>query len=456
MGDVNDVADVLLQARSRLIHRHPWYGTFALAMDWTPSKDVKTMGVFHKHGGKIGCVYNPEWCATMTIKQLYGIIQHEIEHLVRLHIPRIGSRNPQGWNIAADMAVNGTRLKPRVGYPEHDVIYFPVSNAIFIPDGWQDNLTAEQYYEKLEEQTNDSQCPQCGQSKDGKGDEESDESSKSNGSGGSEESDKDSSGDGQSDGSDGSDDSSGSTQKPCSGCGKPCDGKSRYGGVEGDTLDNHDVWNSSDASEEDARQYIKTLAQKATEKWRGNTPEHLKEAISELEKPKVKWRELLRSYLGRHCGNKRHTWARKNRRFRRFGMKGDSHHAAAEATVIIDTSGSISQEELQQFFAEIESILYRTTVTLVQCDAVVHDCRKYKRGDWKDIEVKGRGGTHMPAAFDYIEKNGLVSDITVLLTDGETAWPQDHGYPVIFVITRNSQWSTLPTFGNVVRLEKND
>jgi predicted metal-dependent peptidase len=179
----------------------------------------------------------------------------------------------------------------------------------------------------------------------------------------------------------------------------------------------------------------------------------MKSAIEELNKPVVRWRELLRIYLGKHCGNKRHTYARRNRRYRQFGIKGESHHAAATATVIVDTSGSISTEEIQQFFGEIESILYRTTVTLVQCDAVVHHCAKYKRGDWRKIEVKGRGGTNMVAAFDYIEKNQAVGDVVILLTDGETPWPEDRGYPSIFVITRAPSG---PKWGHSIFINKNN
>jgi predicted metal-dependent peptidase len=491
--DISGVEDKLLQARSRLIHRNPWYGTFVASMDWKASDmnwlppNRRTMGVYMKQGGKIGCIYNVAWCAKFTLRQLYGIIQHEIEHIVRLHPVRCGSRNPDGWNIAADMCCNGKRSKVRIGYPEGKALIFPTEDAIFIPEKWDENKTAEEFYATLEKNSKTSHCNQCGRTKktyklgdndgdkDGNGGKGKDGKDKGDGQGGGKgkpgnqpgqgkgqgqgqgqgQDPGDGEGSGEGDGQDQCGDGDGSgTPHKCSGCGEELDGKSRYGGVEGETLDNHDIWKQSDASEDDARQYVQELARRATEKNRGKAPAHLKDAIEALEKPVVRWRELLRIYLGKHCGNRRHTWARRNRRFRGFGIKGDSHHAAAEATVIVDTSGSISKEELQRFFGEIESIMSRTNVVLVQCDAAVHHCAKYRRGDWRKIEIKGRGGTDMPVAFKHIEDNGLVSDVVILLTDGFTPWPEDHGYPVIFVITQNFDEKSGPQFGHIVRLDK--
>jgi predicted metal-dependent peptidase len=139
-----------------------------------------------------------------------------------------------------------------------------------------------------------------------------------------------------------------------------------------------------------------------------------------------------------------------------FGMAGVSHHAAARVCVIIDTSGSIGTRELEQFFGEIEAISSRAKVHVLQWDAQFQGYESYRRGDWKKITCKGRGGTDMAGPIAWLMENQMVPDCTVMLTDGYTGWHDDAGFPLITVITTPEGTTDGPPWGHTVRMKVNE
>lgn len=429
--------DRLMKARCRLMTREPWYGHIAMNMKWIASEmpwmpeSRRTMGVRIVNGGEIQCLYYPPFVDSLSIRELFAVIQHEIEHIVRCHCVRVGSRNPEAWNIAADMCVNGPKKKPRIGYQEPttgELIVPLKGNIIWIPEDWEQDGTAEQYYDKLEKQQKrmGGTCGNCGRPKRGKG------------KGGK--------------GSKGGQPGQGNGDQ-CPSCGGDMGGDYNYGGVGGKVIDDHSTWNQTDVSPDEARQIIKDVVDQATSKCQGHAPGHLLEAIAELNKPVVRWRELLRHYLGKHAGNQRRTYSRMNRRRQMFGSKGISRHAASDVTVIVDTSGSIGQHELKQFFAEIEAISHRSRVWLLQWDASFQGYSRYRRGDWKKIQVKGRGGTDMAKPINWLCENRLVKDVQVMLTDGYCNYAEDKGFPYICVITTPEGTTDGPDWGHSIRMK---
>ena len=122
-----------------------------------------------------------------------------------------------------------------------------------------------------------------------------------------------------------------------------------------------------------------------------------------------------------------------------FGLPGYSRHAAARVSVVVDTSGSISTKMLQQFFAEIEMIVGRAEVRVLQWDHAFQGWAKYRRNDWKKIKVRGRGGTNMSDPVDWLIENSCVGDCMIMLTDGICNWPEKKPFPAIFVIAGNNK-----------------
>jgi len=405
-----DQAQKLMNARCRLMTVEPWYGHIAMRMTWIPSdmgwmpEEQRTMGVRMVNGGDIQCLYYPGFVEKQSLQQLYGAIQHEIEHIVRCHCLRFGSRNPLAWNIATDMTINGAKINPRIGYKNADKLVLPLDgNIIWIPKDWPKNWSADKYYNKL--------MKDCGNTAEHEGGEQG-----------------------------------GSDQE--------VNNSYNFENISGNTIDDHSVWNQSDVSMDEARQVVKDIVDQATEKCQGNMPGHLIDAIRLLAKPIVKWRELLSRYVGKHVGSRRKTYSRINRRFDTFGLPGISHHAAATVNVIVDTSGSIRTRDLEQFFGEIETISYRAKTKILQWDSKFQGYGLYRRGDWKKLEIHGRGGTDMAAPVDWLIQNNAVADVQIMLTDGYCDYTDKKPFPMITVITTPDTLG--PGWGYEVRMKVAD
>jgi hypothetical protein len=166
-----DLEEKLLNARCRLMTREPWYGHIAMAMEWIPSQMLweddersKTMGVRIVNGGVVQCVWYPKFVHSQTIQELYGVVMHEIEHIVRCHCLRIGpGRDPMQWNVACDMIVNGRKSKPICAYydPALNDHILPIDgNGVYLPEDWETGQTTEQIYEKIGGVYQ--KCPKCG------------------------------------------------------------------------------------------------------------------------------------------------------------------------------------------------------------------------------------------------------------------------------------------------------
>lgn len=430
---MSEAADKLMRARCRLMTREPWYGHMAMSIEWKPSemgwvKDEarRTIGMKITSTGVVQAFYNPQWVENTDLRIIFGVIEHAINHLIRLHTLRTGGREEEAWNLATDMAVNGAKRDPYIGYLEEDgTRILPDKDMVFVPQNWPVNESAEKYYEMLNK-GDAKQKPQSQPPMAGGGDDDEDE-----------------------DGQGGAPPMSGQpgqdqNKKP---------GTYSHNGFEGKCLDDHEAWNQSDISEDEARQIVHDMAKEAADKSQGHMPGHLKQILEALSKPVVRWRELLRQFLGTHVGNRRPTYSRANRRRQEFGFKGVSRHAASTVSVIVDTSGSISDKDLEQFFAEIEAIAYRAKVFVLQWDHAYQGYARYRRGDWKRITVNGRGGTDMAAPVDWLEKNSQIGSVMVMLTDGYCQWPHRRGFPALFCITTDQ---TAPDWGTTIRMKAHD
>jgi predicted metal-dependent peptidase len=427
------------RARGFLIAQEPWYGHFAIQMEWEPSTTLKvpTMGVTILHNGQIKCFWHPMFVLTRSIFRLASAIKHEIEHIVRLHPVRRDEREPQKWNRATDMAINGSKTEQNIAIVEDSespkVLPFAEEEGVELiwrPAKFPAEAAAEDLYDLLEETP--PQCGSCGgtgkQSKgDGEGNEWDDGGKGQDGDG-----DKPSGG-GKQDGN-----ASGS-KGDCPDCGGT--------GQKGQVIDDHGSWEGSSATPEHARQIVQGVTEVATKNC-GKAPGHLKKAIDALGQPIINWRHEFRTVFGRSVGKSRPTWSRMDRRRPVFGRPGKTRRGSGSALVICDTSGSVSEAEYRQFFGEIDgSICQNVRVSILLWDdkkAVADQEIKdiywplYRRGQWRKIERVGYGGTNMDEAVEYAATHRLLRgvDVVVVLTDGYTPWFQGSlGIPIINVIT---------------------
>jgi len=138
-------------------------------------------------------------------------------------------------------------------------------------------------------------------------------------------------------------------------------------------------------------------------------------------KPKIRWQDKLTNFtgqLGRMEIKPSHARENKYGQVPRISLKPNK-----KILVAIDTSGSVSDQLLSQFLAELESIAQNTDVDLMYVDYGVQDVQPFKKAADSSYKVKGRGGTDMREIFRWIKQNKYVVDGVIVQTDGETPYP---------------------------------
>src|SRR5436190_10516595 len=103
---MQDIASRLLKARLRVILTSPFFGSLLMRLPLTPDASVPT---FRTNGRVIQ--YNPDYAAQLSDPELRGVLVHEVCHCAQGHLWRMGQRDLNTWNRAADYSVNGLLAK---------------------------------------------------------------------------------------------------------------------------------------------------------------------------------------------------------------------------------------------------------------------------------------------------------------------------------------------------------
>ena len=210
------------------------------------------------------------------------------------------------------------------------------------------------------------------------------------------------------------------------------------------TKDDHSQWGKdfqecSEAEKQLIQNQIKGQIKTAAEqtiKMRGTIPAELQEIIDEILKVKPRifdWKAYFRRMLGSiYDVNIKKTRRKESIRFP--GAAGIKHKKKVSILVAIDTSGSVSNQELIDFFSEI-TYIYKAgaRITILECDARISTNYEYT-GKWTG-KVHGRGGTDFQPVIDYYRKNIKDYAALVYFTDGECSIPENVPRDTIWVIT---------------------
>jgi predicted metal-dependent peptidase len=217
-------------------------------------------------------------------------------------------------------------------------------------------------------------------------------------------------------------------------------------------IDDHDSWKQFTNIPEANQQLIMNnvhaiLRQTAdqVEKMRGTIPGELTEIIQKLreKKPEVfNWKAYFRRLLGSiYDVNIKTTRRKESKRFQ--GAAGIQHRKKVSMLVAIDTSGSVSASELQEFFSEIDYV-YKAgaRITLIECDSEINSITEY---DGKTLpEIKGRGGTDFNPPVNYYKKHRKEYASLIYFTDGEAPMPQHRPSGMIWVISSRGRQYDYP------------
>lgn len=223
----------------------------------------------------------------------------------------------------------------------------------------------------------------------------------------------------------------------------------------------HSLWGKSTKSELDAAQItfgklIVDAKMRTGNKEFGLLPISVMNMVKlELEKQnqQVDWKSAIK--LFNNSSKKtflKYTYKRKSKRYGvRPGIKIKQH---SKLLVALDTSGSISEDELSLFFNEIIGIWKTgTEIDVIECDNKVQ--KKYTFMGVTPNFIHGRGGTDFSPVFKHInEKRSLKYDGCIYLTDGYANKPLIKPYcPVIWVISKNGLIDKHLWFGRITRLK---
>jgi predicted metal-dependent peptidase len=212
------------------------------------------------------------------------------------------------------------------------------------------------------------------------------------------------------------------------------------------------------------QQSIAAAAQAAD--MQGKLPSSMKRLIGEILDPKVSWQDHLRATVMRVSGSDGLDWSQADRRMLvrdRIGHEPiyfgrPTGFGCGTVVVGCDTSGSIGDKQIDQFFGELRGIfedLNPREVVIMWCDAKVHRvdfCEEV--GDLDVVRCKGApggGGTSFVPVFNRVEKLGLQPDMLIYLTDMYGTFPTEApDYPTI--------WGSISPvkeapFGEVIHVE---
>ena len=173
------------------------------------------------------------------------------------------------------------------------------------------------------------------------------------------------------------------------------------------------------------------------------------EQILAERQPKVDWKRMVRIFCASSGRTRiRHTIKRISKRYgTRPGVKVQR---LQRLLVAIDTSGSIDQGMLAEFFAEIHGTWkVGATVVIVECDADVRQSYGY-RGK-PPTAVQGGGGTAFEPVFTWM-RTQRPFDGVLYLTDGHGPAPSTRpNCKLLWVIAEGGSTEDLP-FGPTIRI----
>jgi predicted metal-dependent peptidase len=155
----------------------------------------------------------------------------------------------------------------------------------------------------------------------------------------------------------------------------------------------------------------------------GTLPADLERLVNELLKPKVDWRAIVRRDLSGFLGSKyRHSWKRMSKKQPGLLPGRKSVGSRGDALILVDTSGSIGEKELQQFVAEAFAVAKAAgrDVLVIPWDAKAYEPIRIRRSeDAKSVRVrlKGGGGTVILPALKAAEQYMRPTTKVVILSD---------------------------------------
>lgn len=207
--------------------------------------------------------------------------------------------------------------------------------------------------------------------------------------------------------------------------------------VPGELLPDQDLGNGAgtplDRAEADLvrRAVAAAVGEHEAAKGRGSLPAGLTRWASEvLAPPTVPWDRVLRAAVRRAvadaAGRTDYTYSRPSRRRVPGTVQPAMRGPAVHVSVVVDTSGSMGQRDLDAAMSEVTGVLRaggvnRDQVRVLSCDARTATTQRVRSVG--AITLGGGGGTDMRVGIADAERARPAPHVVIVLTDGDTPWP---------------------------------
>jgi predicted metal-dependent peptidase len=357
------VEEELKSIRGALLAVAPFFGSLLLKCSFKVDKDLRYPAA---NDGRKTILINPDEFMAMEARDRVFTLAHEAGHLAFLTFQRLGGRNPRLWNVATDCVINYILLMSNISASEKLVKSIITPKLLEKLTGVDEEkiakMSADQIYNLL--------MPQI---KGGKGD----------------------------------GDEHGEPIPIPGGCSHDeyatKDGKKD--GAGGGDEEITEYWKRAVAEAHDFAKSIGKLPVGA-------------EIVLEILRPKVNWRALLRQAILQGPGLQVvTTWKRPHRKIPN-DLPGYTRLVVPNVWTMVDTSGSMVGEHLNQAMTEVFEIAksLNSKVRLIAWDADAYeDTLEHVK---LTLQVKGGGGTCIGPALRLLLSEMRRNDIVVVITDG--------------------------------------
>ncbi len=385
---MNDrVQTKLAAARTRLILEKPFLGALVLRLPlveadprWCPTVATDARALY----------YNPEYVRGLPLEQVQFALAHEALHCALSHFARREHRVKHRWDLACDLAINPLLVKEGLS---------PAPGALIIPDF--EGMSAEEIYPLVKDDQIEGHEPF---------DRHLYEGSRQGG---------------QEAPAPASQEAPQPEQRQARQGRRPAGQPQPLSPQEREAL--AERW----------RRYLAGAAQQALQA--GKLAGALARMVDRLLAPQVPWRTLLARYLVARARDD-YTYMRPSRREGQAILPALRGHEV-DLVVALDTSGSITDEEIRAFASELDAIKgqVRARLTLLACDWDLAPEGPWRYEPWEPLalpaSLRGGGGTRFRPVFDWVEREGLRPDVLVYFTDAQGEFPaREPPYPVIWLV----------------------
>jgi len=167
----------------------------------------------------------------------------------------------------------------------------------------------------------------------------------------------------------------------------------------------------------------------------GNIPGGLERWARAFLEPAVDWRTMLaaevRTGITIVSGAVDYSYGRPSRRngspIGRNVILPALVRPVPNVAVVVDTSASMSEHDLERVLAEIKGLLRvlgvgSQSLTVLACDTAVRNTQRVFAA--QQVSLVGKGGTNMGAGILSADELRPRPELVIVLTDGATPWPE--------------------------------